>query len=143
MIASPYVLKPFHQKLMIMCQFDRGHKVSATCVFQVENDNLLFAQDGQRFSMKLYGICKNSAKSSTWQKCACSGSQAIGGLLFGFWVCHTHACADPNVEALATWASLSSLAQSVFPSASLAKLICLLFSFPPFILASCLSSLWT
>ena len=29
-----------------MCQFDRGHKVSATCVFQVENDNLLFAQDG-------------------------------------------------------------------------------------------------
>ena len=43
MIASPHILKPFHQKLMVMCQFDRGHKVNATCVFQVENNNLLFA----------------------------------------------------------------------------------------------------
>lgn len=46
MASSPYVMKPFHKKLVIMSQFDRGHKVSATCVFQVKNDNLLFAQDG-------------------------------------------------------------------------------------------------
>ena len=71
------------------------------------------------------------------------GVRQLEGFLFGFWVCHTHACVDPNVEALATWASLSSLALFVFPSASLANFLCLLFSFPPFILFSCLSSLWT
>jgi hypothetical protein len=32
--------------MVLTSQFDGGHKVSATCVFQVENDNLLFAQDG-------------------------------------------------------------------------------------------------
>lgn len=44
--AHPSVLNPFPRKGVATYPFDRGHKVSAACVFQVENDNLLSVRDG-------------------------------------------------------------------------------------------------
>lgn len=72
------------------------------------------------------------------------GIRRLEGFLFGCWVRYTHACVHPNAEALVTWASLLSRfhlsSLCVFGQIGLSRAF---FSFPPFILFSCLSSLWT